>query len=86
MSKKGENPGFSKARVRRVMWESVVDHVDSQSGDVNLTTLAEDAAGELGKADQGGPLDDPDHWIWEVAIEVADGYGKRQRQRTERES
>jgi hypothetical protein len=29
------------------------------------------AAGAYGIDDEDGPLDDPEHWIWEAAIEAA---------------
>jgi hypothetical protein len=39
--------------------------------DCNATALAEAYADTVGEADEGGPLDDPDHWIWEVAMTAA---------------
>jgi hypothetical protein len=47
------------------------EHRDARTGIVNLTALAEAAAGAYGIDDEGGPLDDPEHWIWEAAIEAA---------------
>lgn len=52
------------------MAQHAEDHRDG-CGDVNLTSLAEACADAFGVADEGGPLDDPDHWIWELALEAA---------------
>ena len=43
-----------------------VDGVDPH----NATQMAEDAAEAFGMDDEGGPLDDPNHWIWDLAIEI----------------
>lgn len=45
--------------------------VDAQTGETNLTELAEDAAGYFHQNHKGGCLDDPDHWIWELAARFA---------------
>ena len=34
------------------------------------TELAEETARELGEDEEGGPLDDDTHSIWDIAIEV----------------
>jgi hypothetical protein len=40
------------------------------------TELAEAAAAEFGVDEVGGPLDDPDHWVWDAAlVEAIDAYG-----------
>lgn len=57
----------TKARVRRYM-AAVVDEC-REGGEVNLTLLAEAAADEF---DRDKWLDDPDHWVWDLAIEVKD--------------
>ena len=41
-------------------------------GICNLTTLAEDCAHELGHDEW---LDDPDHEVWEIAVDMADRLG-----------
>lgn len=43
-----------------------------EGGEVNLTLLAENTAHALGRDEW---LDDPDHEVWEVAIEVAEEAG-----------
>lgn len=39
--------------------------------EINATLLAESAANAFDADFEYGPLDDPNHWIWEIAIEVA---------------
>ena len=51
-----------RTEVRRYMHQHVAEHD-------NLTAMAEDAALAF---EQDQWLDDPDHWIWELAIEVTD--------------
>ena len=46
---------------------------------VNLTRLAEECAVEFHCADEGGPLDDPAHEIWEWAVDAADHYDRHLR-------
>lgn len=41
---------------------------------VNLTRLAEECAVEFDCADEGGPLDDPAHEIWDWALVAAGQY------------
>jgi len=41
-------------------------------GICNLTRLAEDAAHH---AEHDEWLDDPDHWVWEEAVDIADALG-----------
>jgi hypothetical protein len=38
--------------------------------ELTATDLAERAADRLGINDQPGPLDDPNHEIWDIAVEV----------------
>jgi hypothetical protein len=52
---------------------SLEEHRDARTSEIDLTGLAEAAAAAFGIDDEGGPLDDPDHWIWEAAIEAAEG-------------
>lgn len=58
-----------KVVVRRWMSAHAEDYRDGATGELNPTGLAEGAAAELCLNDEGGPLDDPDHWIWELALE-----------------
>ena len=48
-------------------------HIES-SGEVNMTSLAEACADAFDQADEGGPLDDSEHWLWEVALAVRDEH------------
>lgn len=50
------------------MRANLLDHIDPRTGEPDCTGLAEDCALEF---DHDEWLDDPDHWIWEVAVEVA---------------
>lgn len=61
---------FDRRRVRAWMRNHANAHTD-QCGDVNMTSLSEAAAAEFNQDHLNGPLDDPDHWIWEVALDVA---------------
>lgn len=67
----------SKASVKSWMKKMVTDYVDSKTGEVNATGLAEGAADEFDKKDLGGWLDDESHWVWDAAQEVADEYEKK---------
>ncbi|MCP4592004.1 MAG: hypothetical protein GY842_14815 [bacterium] len=48
------------------------DHYDGI--DVNLTRLAEECAAHFGEDEIGGPLDDPDHPVWDWAIIAAERF------------
>jgi hypothetical protein len=61
---------WNKPEVLRWMRINLEDHRDRVTGEVNLTALAEAAAAEWGQDHEDGPLDDPDHWVWEAAVEV----------------
>lgn len=62
---------FTREAAEKWMLENHVAHRDPRTLEVNLTSLAEECAEAFDVADEGGLLDDPDHWIWEVAVEVA---------------
>ena len=59
---------FDRNAVRSWMRVNKRDFADPRTGEINATTLAEAAADAFEQNHVGGPLDDPDHWIWEVAI------------------
>lgn len=61
---------FTEEEARRWMIANLEDHRDGRTGEVDCTGLAEACAEAYDVADEGGPLDDPDHWIWDVAVEV----------------
>jgi len=72
----------SKVAVKAWMKKNVSRYVDPKTGEVNMTTLAEDAAGEFDKKDLGGWLDDETHWIWDAAQEVAEAHEKTSKKAT----
>lgn len=51
------------------------EHIDPLTGIANTTSLAEAAADAFGHAEEGGWLDDPDHWVWEAALAAAEAEG-----------
>lgn len=61
----------------------VIDFMRSISPDVfdgcdlNMTILAEQAAYNYEMDYEGGPLDDPDHWIWDAALFVFEEFMKK---------
>ena len=61
------NPNFTRAAASRWCRQNAVTYRDD-CGDVNHTALAEMCAAHFDMNGVGGPLDDPDHWIWEVAL------------------
>lgn len=58
---------FTAQNVQAWMRRNRRQFEDAQTGEVNMTALAEAAADAFGKADQDGPLDDETHWIWDQA-------------------
>ena len=63
-------------RVHTMMWSYLMEDYycggDLIDGvEVNTTRLVEEIAKEFGVADEGGPLDDETHWIWDTGHEVA---------------
>ena len=64
-------PKFTKPAVKSWMRANRANHEDPTTGEINATSLAEEAADHFGVKDLGGPLDDSDHWIWDLAAEVA---------------
>ena len=60
----------TKSQVRKFMRLELedLDHPDLwQGGEVNCTRLAENAAWHF---DCDHWLDDPDHWVWELAADI----------------
>ncbi len=66
----------NKNKVKRYMIQVAKNHVDRKTGEVNTTQLAEDAASEFDESDTW--LDDETHWVWDLAVDVAEAYEKRQ--------
>lgn len=66
-------PEFNKKNVLKWMRDNASDYADvHHTGEVDMTMLAEAAAEHFDQKDEGGPLDDESHWIWELALQVAD--------------
>lgn len=60
---------MTKSEAKDWMQANVHDYRDHVTGEVNATSLAEACADHFS---QDEVLDDPDHWIWEIAIEYYD--------------
>jgi hypothetical protein len=67
---------FRQSKVRSYMLTVLNDHTDKKTGEVNATTLAEDAASHFNQNHIGGPLDDETHWLWDLAAELSERYSK----------
>lgn len=59
---------FSEAAAGRWMREHADDYLEDGTDEPQPTQLAEACAAAFGVDGVGGPLDDPDHWIWDAAI------------------
>ena len=62
---------FNQANVLRWMRDHATEHKDDVTGEVDMTALAEAAADAFNQNDIDGPLDDEQHWIWDLATKVA---------------
>jgi hypothetical protein len=62
---------FTEKNVLSWMRNKAYQYEDGQTGEVNLTALAEAAADAFGQNGLDGPLDDETHWIWEAAARFA---------------
>jgi hypothetical protein len=60
-----------QGKVKKWMRENRETYRD-ECGDVNLTALVEGAAEEFEIDHEGGPLDDLDSWIWDLAVKVSE--------------
>jgi len=65
---------MTRKKVRRYMQNVIEGHRDSLTGEVNCTTLAEDAAMEFERMEEW--LEDETHFVWDIAIEVAEADAK----------
>jgi hypothetical protein len=45
-------------------------HCDPITKEVNFTSLCEEAAEVFNQNFEDGPLDDPNHWIWDCPVEI----------------
>ena len=62
---------MSEKTARTWMERNVADYVDNMTGEVSCTQLAEACCQHFDTNHEGGPLDDPDHWVWDLAAQVA---------------
>ena len=60
-----------KKQVRHYMAAVIWPHVDPMTDEVNTTTLAVEAAVGL---DHPEWLDDEQHFVWDLAVDVAEAY------------
>lgn len=70
-NKKVQTSGFTKTAAKTYMRNIVRFHRDKLTGEVNMTELAEHCATVFGVDHLGGPLDQTEHWIWDLAYEVS---------------
>ena len=61
-------PTFNKLNARNWCRRHADTFRDRRTGEVDSTALAEACAAHFDVDGLRGPLDDPDHWIWDVAI------------------
>lgn len=66
---------MEKREARKWMRLHVSEYVEA-GGEVNCTRLAEECAAAFDANDEGGPLDDELHWIWELAFEEGERHEK----------
>lgn len=67
----GEVGGLTKTAARAYMRNTLRFHRDKLTGEVNMTELAEHCATVFGADHLGGPLDQPEHWLWDLAYQVS---------------
>jgi hypothetical protein len=60
---------YLQACVSHWMAGQVVEHFDA-CGEPDATGLAEAAAHLFDLDEESGPLDQPEHWIWDLAVEA----------------
>ena len=63
-----------KKQVRHYMAAMLQPHIDPVTGEVNATTLAVEAAVGLDHPDW---LDDNQHFVWDLAVDMAEAYKGR---------
>jgi len=77
-------PNFTRQNVLRWMQSNFERHLIDESGDLNMTTLAEYAAAEWDETGVPGPLDDDTHWIWDCALAVKEDIVDTEREAAEK--
>ncbi len=63
-----KNKHFNKRSALVWMKNNAEDYRDDYTQELNLTRIVEACCAHFGVDAIGGPLDDPDHWIWELPI------------------
>ena len=61
---------FTEAAARAWMLAHIEEHRDPKTSELDMTSIAEACAAAFGEDDEGGPLDDETHWIWDLAFEA----------------
>ena len=61
---------MTRREAKRWMQKNVSDHVDNLTGEVNMTSLAESCCDHFNENQIGGPLDQEDHFVWELASDI----------------
>lgn len=61
---------FTQSAARAWMRAYAKDYTDPKTGEINSTELAEACADVFDVKDEGGPLDDETHWIWDEAAKA----------------
>lgn len=67
-----ESKFFNVGNARVWMQANKSEYADPKTGEIQLTPLVEACADAFGVNDVGGPLDDSDHWIWDLAVSVGE--------------
>ena len=74
--KKAISPSGTLA-ILRWMRNNVEDYIDTQTGEINCTSMVE--AWDSEESTGSATLDDPQHIAWDVAATVAGEYEKKNR-------
>lgn len=69
-------PKWDKGKVKRWMQEHVRDHEDRKTGEVNTTSLAEEAANVFDIYEDKRDYKIPDE-VFDLAVDVGDAYEKK---------
>lgn len=60
---------FNHTNVRTWMKYNAKHHKEAKTGETNYTTLVEECCTHFDVDNEGGPLDDEQHWVWDLALE-----------------
>lgn len=68
---------FTRETARKWMQANCGSFQDPKTGEINCTELAEECATNFDVDEFGGVLEDETHWIWDIALEVAEAWEKK---------